>query len=257
MEIRNTGKGTIYQYPNYVSIDLKNIQSVLSLNINYKGAVLGESSLPEDWQLFANDSRIICISSKKTIPDIVFLYTGKLTILGATVITGDLERVPLSVSVEGVEHWSLVRRDWNDNAFLNKKHYSDYDGDLNRIKFVKTDIRRNNLYSDGNLFLSNGAEYVGDYHQHQNGAIMSGKKHYNLSLDLYRRDVDGNLYNPLKGAKQDPRDRKDRYDKRKTTHQELRKEFALFKGRVAPDDRVPNKKTRGGGGSGRGSSHTE
>ena len=253
--VQSTGRGTIYQFPTYIAVEFTQIESLSAISINYRGAILAESKLPTDWQLFANDNRIICISSKGTIPDMIIKYTGKFELVGGTAITKNNERLPLEVQVSGVDYWDNIRRVWRIAG--DKATYGDYHGKLNTKKFPETIITRNRLYSNGEYFLSNGASYVGAYHQHQDGSIMTDQKHTMSSKMLYRKDLNGNLYSPSVGKKSTLIGSDNTLDRHRENSKHYMRGLELLKvGALSPAGSVPVKKSRSGSGSGGGSGGT-
>ena len=188
----------LYHRKNEIAVDLSGVNNPRAITIVYVGKFHGESMLPDDWQFFANRSKITCLSfsQNSSIPELLFNYTGLIHIKGGTVIDADLEKHSFHVSLEDIDYWETSTGKFSTNTQywdgLDSTH--DRGGDISRTSIVK----KNLLTNDGEFFFKDGTPYNGEYHQHQDSQALSGAAHTEESEFIYRKSGNGVIYNPRK-----------------------------------------------------------
>tara|TARA_R100000808_G_scaffold8841_1_gene24734 strand:- start:1825 stop:2559 length:735 start_codon:yes stop_codon:yes gene_type:complete len=181
---------------NEIAMDFSQIESVACIDIRYKGKMYAESMLPDDWQIFERNGRIICISLGNSIPELLFQYTGLIEIEGGMVVDRNLNKYPIYINVHDIDYWENITGEYDKDSTV----WTNYSGVHTREKgLLKTSIVRNGLVTKPNEFYyADGTVYEGEYHQHEDGQAMTGGLHNEDSVDIYRKREDGELYNPRK-----------------------------------------------------------
>ena len=59
-------------------------------------------------------------------------------------------------------------------------------------------VKNNLLTNSGEFYFINGTPYEGEYHQHGDGQAMTGGVHTEESEMIYRKGLNGKLYQPRK-----------------------------------------------------------
>ena len=188
----------LYHRRNEIAIDLSGMDAIAAIDIYFSGNMVAESMLPSDWQLMATDNRIICVSFGTANPELLFSYTGLISISGAMVYGRDLKKTGVPIVVEGIDRWTSHKGKFSDDGSswdtLGKTHEAPLQG------VIGATITRNNLLTNPNeFFLADGLPYEGEYHQHQDGQAMTGAKHTDDSIEIYRKDGNGKILNLRKG----------------------------------------------------------
>ena len=189
----------LYHRRNEIAIDLSDMDAVAGIDIHFSGNMIAESMLPSDWQLMANDNRIICISFGFTNPEILFNYTGAIKINGVMVYSRDLKRTGVPIIVEGIDRWTshkgIFDSDGSSWGDLGQTHEAPLSGVRGAV------IVRNNLLTNPDeFFFKDGLPYEGEYHQHQDAQAMTGAEHTEESIEIYRKDEKGKILDLRKGV---------------------------------------------------------
>ena len=103
----------LYHRKNEIAIDLSGVSKPRAIEFYYTGKMYGESQLPDDWILFSNQSKVMCISLGNSIPEIILNYVGLINIRGASVVDRDYNRHYLSVAVEDIDYWENMDVDFD------------------------------------------------------------------------------------------------------------------------------------------------
>ena len=188
----------LYHRKNEIAMDFTGIDSVGAIDIYYSGKMFAESMLPNDWQLVAKGDRILCFSLGNSIPELLFEYTGLINIRGATVIDKELNKHPVTIIVEDIDYWENISSKYDEN----NQYWTSYSSVHTKEKgLISTSIVKNNLLTKPDeFFLADGFPYEGEYHQHQDGQAMSGAEHTDESVEIYRKDEKGKIFNPRKNV---------------------------------------------------------
>ena len=139
----------LYHRKNEIAVDLSGVNNPRAITIVYVGKFHGESMLPDDWQFFANRSKITCLSfsQNSSIPELLFNYTGLIHIKGGTVIDADLEKHSFHVSLEDIDYWETSTGKFSTNTQywdgLDSTH--DRGGDISRTAMVKKNLKMGHL----------------------------------------------------------------------------------------------------------------
>jgi hypothetical protein len=189
----------LYHRRNEIAIDLSDMDAVAGIDIHFSGNMIADSLLPSDWQLMANDNRIICISFGATNPEILFNYTGSIKINGVMVYGRDLKRTGVPIVVEGIDRWTshkgIFDSDGSSWGDLGQTHEAPLSGVRGAVI-----VRKNLLTNSNEFFFKDGLPYEGEYHQHQDAQAMTGSEHTEESIEIYRKDEKGKILDLRKGV---------------------------------------------------------
>ena len=186
----------LYHRADEIAMDLTGLDSVGAIDIYYTGKMYAESMFPDDWQVFDRKGRILCVSFGDSFPELLFQYTGLINISGGKVVDRNLKSHPITVIVSGFDYWENITSEFDSDT----TRWVDYSRVHTREKgLLGTSIVRNNLTTKPNEFyFEDGVVYHGDYHQHQDGQAMTGGEHQEDSVNIYRKDENGKIFNPRK-----------------------------------------------------------
>ena len=181
----------LYHGNNQIYIEYPKNINIGSISISYSGKMAAESMLPDGWVTMGNTNKIICANIGQNNPEFLFYYLGKITIHSASIIEKNLNIHSLIIRVIDIDTWDKIDSMFNLSNLtydsLNKIHSED-------VKINNTSITTNDLISKLNEFYyENGNPYEGKYHQHMNGATMTGERHTILSQYIFRKDSNGKL----------------------------------------------------------------
>ena len=188
----------LYHRKNEIAIDLSGIAHPKAIDIIYSGRMQGESMLPEDWILSANNEHIICLSMSAdgSVPELLIEYSGLIEIKGATIIDISLKTYGANIIVEDVDYWENMVVDFDKNTQYWEGLGSTHNAERS---LIMSSIVKNNLITNPNeFFFADGTVYEGEYHQHQDMQAMTGSEHTEESEYIYRKDAKGLIYDSRK-----------------------------------------------------------
>ena len=187
----------LYHRKNEIAIDLSGVSKPRAIEFYYTGKMYGESQLPDDWILFSNQSKVMCISLGNSIPEIILNYVGLINIRGGSVVDRDLNTHYFSVVLEDIDYWENMNVDFDKNTQYWEGLWSEHKWDR---QIRHSSIVKNNLISEPDEFyFADGTPYHGDYHQHGDGQAMTGSEHTDESELIYRKDAKGKMQDLRKG----------------------------------------------------------
>ena len=186
----------IYHRKNEIAVDCTDVENISAIDIYYSGTMYAESSLPNDWQIFSNKSRIMCLSLGDSVPELLLEYSGKIRISGATFIDKSLKKHNVGIVVEDIDYWEKSLSKWatNDQNWEVLGNIHESSRGLNHTSIITNNL----LAKNGEFFFFDGTPYEGSYHQHGDGQAMTGEEHSEESEFIYRKYSTGKLYNPRK-----------------------------------------------------------
>ena len=188
----------LFHRKNEIAIDLSGIVNPRAIDISYKGIMQAESMLPSGWTLSSNKNKILCLSVTEQTQDVELLmrYSGLIEIIGVTVIDQDLQKHAGLIAIEDIDTWDYMTVDFDKNTQYWEGLFSTH---TKEKSLAVTDIVKNNLLTNsGEFYFINGTPYEGEYHQHGDGQAMTGGVHTEESEMIYRKGLDGKLYQPRK-----------------------------------------------------------
>lgn len=189
----------LYHRANEIAMEFPTIDTVAAIDISYSGKMYAESMLPDDWQVFQSKGRILCVSFGNSTPELLFQYNGLINITGGQVIDRDLNIYPIHVFVSDFDYWENITGKFDSDT----AYWADYSVTHKaQPKLSTTSIVKNYLTTKPDEFYyADGSPYDGDYHQHGDGQAMTGGKHDEDSVEIYRQDNNGNIVNPRRKTK--------------------------------------------------------
>ena len=181
----------MYHRKNEIAINCGNIQDPAAITINYRGKMVAESMLPNDWMFRVNSSKIMLISLGESIPELLMNYKGAIKILGATIVTRSLESYSLRVEIEDIDYWNNITSEFDTtNAYWGA--FNSYHERIPDLAYTSM-IQNNLLASPGEFFFRDGKPYNGDYHMHGDFQSMTGAEHSEESEFIYRKDENNRI----------------------------------------------------------------
>ena len=186
----------LYHTANEISMDFSGLDSIGAIDIYYSGKMYAESMLPDDWQVFEKKGRILCVSFGNSFPELLFQYSGLINIVGGKVVDKDLKSHPITIAVSDFDYWENIMGEFDSDT----TRWSDYSKVHTRQSgLLATSITRKALTTKPDEFYyADGSSYYGDYHQHGDGQAMTGLEHTDESVEIYRKDDNGEIFNPRK-----------------------------------------------------------
>ena len=186
----------LYHRANEVAMDFSGLDSIGAIDIYYSGKMYAESMLPNDWQVFETTGRILCLSFGNSFPELLFEYSGLINIVGGKVVDKDLKSHPIVIIVSDFDYWENITGEFDSDT----TRWDDYSQVHTRQSgLLRTSIVRNGLTTKPDEFYySDGSSYYGGYHQHGDGQAMTGLEHTDESIEIYRKDNNGEIFNPRK-----------------------------------------------------------
>ena len=174
----------LYQSSERVHIDTR-MSSVSLIYISYRGIIDGTSMLPEGWEIYTNKKAILCVATTKIVPTNLFTYIGKVDIKGGYVVYPDSSKENLRINVLGIDKWQKIKEIFSDSTSM----YEELVRSHGKASITQTDIITENLETDERgLIGANRKKYLGKYHKHSNGQIMSGSFFSRESRLLFNPD---------------------------------------------------------------------
>ena len=169
------------------NISIKMGTNVLGFELELFGKYELESYNPENFSMRYNDNKVIGVSMNgAALGNEPFLkYKGRLGIRKCSVLTK--------------QHKTIYLYPYIDKITIFNGTYSKFDSMAEKWEDIKpTDTGKipiktkayfitKNLFTKGNQYILNGGDYVGDYHIHQDGKVMSGAEHTDSSQRLFSR----------------------------------------------------------------------
>ena len=173
------------------------IDFIRCVEIAFSGKIHAESLLPESWQLFANNKKIICLNLGDSDASEIINFEGEINIHNVYMYDGNSVRYKAKVIIERANTWE----EYNDRFDLSSEYYENLfvKGSVSSGVIKSTKIVRNNLNTSGNEFyLVDGSSYQGDYHMHEDGQAMTGGVHNMQSVNIYRKDSKGRIVDTVR-----------------------------------------------------------
>tara|TARA_Y100000593_G_scaffold36324_1_gene70715 strand:- start:4529 stop:5182 length:654 start_codon:yes stop_codon:yes gene_type:complete len=162
-------------------------EKIFGIEIHYKGFVKIKSAFKDSALFMGSSSKIVIASITKDF-DLsekdLFTYEGDLKISSALCVPESLQAVYATIQ-------SLVKPKTINGISINIENFVDNIESHKNVdkvfNFDKTEIITENLTTnESKLYYKDGTIYEGDYHMHGNGQAMSGAKHTEDSVYLYR-----------------------------------------------------------------------
>ena len=184
---------TIFIYDNNIGVDLYGADNITVITFHYQGKFEGVSVLPNGWITCGTSSSIFCFGQQSGDISGIMDYNGKIDILSASMFNKYNERYDVNIVKEEGSYFDT------SNIIPEKEGslYEDYpsgDATITKNRYKSVSLVTNNLNArQGQFCYSDGSGYIGKYHMHLNGTIMSGESHTASSEILYTKDRDGNI----------------------------------------------------------------
>ena len=184
-----------------ITIGDNSIERMVAMDISYIGTFHGECLLPPGWTLMANSFRIIAFNMGSFNAIQIINYTGNFNLLNVVIGDSNMNLHQGNLIERDIDLWELKGSSFDSDT----NRYEDYNKDKTiTSNILRTQIVTNNLLANNNeFFYSDGSEYNGDYHQHEDLQAMSGAKHTKDSVNIYRKNANGKLITP-KSYKRSP-----------------------------------------------------
>ena len=163
-----------------------------AIEIKYRGKFAGESKLSDNWYIGTGKNKILCISlTGGSEVSELFQFTGSFQIIGAKIISHQLEEIALDCKILDIDLFSISQESFENAG----SYFSDYNSTHSSFASNQdTDIVKNNLFTKENEFYyENGDNYFGEYHQHSDGQAMTESMHNDDSVNIYRKNQNNKL----------------------------------------------------------------
>ena len=163
---------------------------IVSLIINYRGAVHITDKTPESYMIVAGNNKIIIapIGQQLGLTDL-FDYVGEFRVLSVVGVTPENKLVSVSINKQ-LHHPEYMKSNAEDMTLLSEEMNADY---VYKQKVRNTKVDNNivkNQQSKGEFYLQDGSAYTGFYHIHiDTGKVMTGKDHTKDSQYLYIKKI--------------------------------------------------------------------
>ena len=189
----SNGQGVFSIYDNNIGVDLYGADNITVITFHYQGKFEWVSVLPNGWITCGTSSSIFCFGQQSGDISGIMDYNGKIDILSASMFNKYNERYDVNIVKEEGSYFDT------SNIIPEKEGslYEDYpsgDATITKNRYKSVSLVTNNLNArQGQFCYSDGSGYIGKYHMHLNGTIMSGESHTASSEILYTKDRDGNI----------------------------------------------------------------
>ena len=156
---------------------------IRGVEISYRGAIEITKTAGDNFELIANDKKIMIFPIGEGYLNNLFTYTGELKIISIVVVNND-EIIPATINklmdlpeVMGKSEDLTIKSEKMNAGYI-------YKGRVGKTRVLNNYIK--NQHSNGELFLSDKSPYSGAYHIHlDTEKAMTGVEHTELSEDLY------------------------------------------------------------------------
>ena len=170
---------------------------LISLQINYKGAVHITDKTQESHIVVASNKKILIVPvAQADALTNLFDYVGEIKILSVKGVTSDNKLVSVT-PIKQIHHPEYMESNAEDMTLLSEEMNADY---IYRQRVNKTKVINNilkNQQSKGEYYLQDGSSYIGAYHIHiETGNAMTGGDHSKDSQDLYIKKIKSGLIVP-------------------------------------------------------------
>ena len=95
------------------------IDFIRCIEIAFSGKIHAESLLPESWQLFANNKKIICLNFGNSNTNEIINFEGNINIHNVYMYDGNSSRYKAKVIIERANTWE----EYNDIFNLSSEYY--------------------------------------------------------------------------------------------------------------------------------------